>query len=76
MRERCWLHVLPHSTGLEAALGRLRELESDLQQQEARLTDVQEENLELSTEVRVSGGKGEGVRCRAHSSIMHAPAPG
>jgi chromosome segregation ATPase len=39
-------------SGLEAALGRLRELEGEQQQLEARVTLLQEENLELSTEVR------------------------
>lgn len=39
------------SAGLEAALGRLRELEAEKQQLEARVTLLQEENLELSTEV-------------------------
>jgi chromosome segregation ATPase len=38
-------------SGLEAALGRLRELEGEQQQLEARVTLLQEENLELSTEV-------------------------
>ncbi|WIA41488.1 hypothetical protein OEZ86_008863 [Tetradesmus obliquus] len=41
-------------SGLEAALGRLRELEGEQQQLEARVTLLQEENLELSTEL--SGG--------------------
>lgn len=39
------------NSGLEAALGRLRELEAEQQQLEARVTLLQEENLELSTEV-------------------------
>jgi hypothetical protein len=44
--------------GLESALGRLRELEREQQQLEARVNLLQEENLELSTEVR----RGAGVR--------------
>jgi hypothetical protein len=48
------------ASGLESALGRLRELEAEQQQLEARLNDLQEENLELSTEVCacVCGGGG------------------
>ena len=38
-------------SGLEAALARLRELEGEQQQLEARVALLQEENLELSTEV-------------------------
>jgi chromosome segregation ATPase len=48
-------------SGLEAALGRLRELEGEQQQLEARVTLLQEENLELSTEV---GEQCLGLRCR------------
>lgn len=44
--------IHPHPTGLESALARLRELEREQQQLEARVNDLQEENLELSTEVR------------------------
>lgn len=39
------------NNGLESALARLRELEAEQQQLEARVTLLQEENLELSTEV-------------------------
>lgn len=44
------------NAGLEAALGRLRELEAEKQQMEARVVLFQEENLELSTEVGAAGG--------------------
>jgi len=49
-------------TGLESALGRLRELEREQQQLEVTVNDLQEENLELSTEVCawVSVGAGGG----------------
>ena len=48
----CWPGTPAHS-GLESALARLRELEREQQQLEARVNDLQEENLELSTEVCV-----------------------
>lgn len=42
------------NNGLESALTRLRELEAEQQQLESRVALLQEENLELSTEVRVT----------------------
>lgn len=52
-------------SGLEAALGRLRELEGEQQQLEARVTLLQEENLELSTEVS------RGMSCRGCTHTAH-----
>lgn len=53
-------------SGLESALARLRELEREQQQLEVRVNDLQEENLELSTEVRRPLAPG-GLCCLAHS---------
>lgn len=56
------------NNGLESALGRLRELEAEQQQLEARVALLQEENLELSTEVSRLG-------VRIESLIFRFPSP-
>jgi hypothetical protein len=64
-------HAYPVLAGLESALGRLRELEREQQQLEARVNLLQEENLELSTEVRMKAGRGAVCVCVCHR-LLHA----